>query len=499
MDTLFTYSDKEAQLQRANRFLVTGYLIFFAIIVSIMWVFCAMGVRSIGLSMIITVMVAIFTTIIMILGKVLRSSNKLRYIVIPLTCVVNFFVSIAFNQGFMQLLSIFPLVACILFYDRKYMRVALAVYGTLEIVVSAMKISGNLNLENNSVVDQVFVMIVYFFLMLLLIMITKVASQFNNDTMAQSQAKQQELQLMMKDVMNVADEVRKGTENAMDIMNSLNTSSETVNGFMKNISSSTLSTAENIQTQTTMTANIQQAIESTLESSDRMVMVAKQSEELNDQSLQVMNELKEQSKLISETNTRVAASMDELKARTDSVKSIADTIFSISNQTNLLALNASIESARAGEAGRGFAVVADEIRQLAERTRSETESIATISDELSQTANAAASAVTHSMDATLAQDDMITQASECFTEINKNMQQLTNEIHDLANMLNSLSENNNAIVDNITNLSATTEEVTASSSQAADLSVENLENAENARTQLNNVLSVSHKLDKYMS
>ena len=65
-------------------------------------------------------------------------------------------------------------------------------------------------------------------------------------------------------------------------------------------------------------------------------------------------------------------------------------------------------------------------------------------------------------------------------------------------MLNSLSEANNQIVDNISNLSATTQQVTASSMQAADLSVENLDNAETAKQQLNTVLDVSHQLDKYM-
>ena len=45
---------------------------------------------------------------------------------------------------------------------------------------------------------------------------------------------------------------------------------------------------------------------------------------------------------------------------------------------------------------------------------------------------------------------------------------------------------------------ATTEEVTASSVQVADLSVENLNYAEQAKQKLDNVLAVSHELDKYI-
>lgn len=59
----------------------------------------------------------------------------------------------------------------------------------------------------------------------------------------------------------------------------------------------------------------------------------------------------------------------------DEIKTLANSIQSITSQTNLLALNASIEAARAGESGRGFAVVAGEIQDLAEQTRSIVENI----------------------------------------------------------------------------------------------------------------------------
>ena len=142
--------------------------------------------------------------------------------------------------------------------------------------------------------------------------------------------------------------------------------------------------------------------------------------------------------------------------------------------------------------------MADEIRQLAEKTRSETESIAQILDELFKNAEDAATAVSRSIEATNAQDSMIAKASESFSGMNENVNTLVQEIEGIDGMLNRLSDANNQIVDNISNLSATTEEVTASSVQVADLSVENLNNAEQAKQKLDNVLAVSHELDKYI-
>lgn len=494
----YRYADKTEQIKRANKFLVSGYTIYYLAILVIIWVSCLRGIRSVDFSVMLSVVTVISAIVPLLVGKKKSAVNRLRYVSIPGLLLVSFFVTFAFDESYVLFLGAFPLVGCVLFFDKKFIAVGSGCYGGLLLVVTVMRAMNGKFTDPRALGDWCFAVGCVYLLLVLIFLTTSVLNQFNHDTRHNSMQEQRKQKAILDDVILVADEVRKGTENVMNIVNELNESSEVVNGAMKDISDSTLSTAENIQMQTSMTKNIQDSIEQTIESSENMVRVAKRSSELNDQSLSIMKQVRNQSDVISNTNSAVANAMSELRERTEAVKSIADTIFAISSQTNLLALNASIESARAGEAGRGFAVVADEIRELAEKTRLETESISAISTELSNTAEIAANAVKDSVNATTEQEQMIEKASESFNEMNENVNQLIAEIESIDVMLNQLSDANNQIVDNITNLSATTEEVTASSSQAADMTIENLDHAESAKEQLNNVLDVSHQLDKYM-
>ena len=133
--------------------------------------------------------------------------------------------------------------------------------------------------------------------------------------------------------------------------------------------------------------------------------------------------------------------MSELMNVIGQMQAVVSSINAISSQTNLLALNASIEAARAGEAGAGFAVVAEEIRQLADQTRALTSNMAEF---IGSIQNASKKSV-DSVDTTVNALDQINQNLSVIVEGNiENRKRLQ------------------AINENLTNIAATSEEISSS-------------------------------------
>lgn len=81
---------------------------------------------------------------------------------------------------------------------------------------------------------------------------------------------------------------------------------------------------------------------------------------------------------------KTADYITKLGGRSEEIGKILNVIDEITDQTTMLALNAAILAAQAGEHGKGFSVVADEIKELAERTSSSTQEIASLIQSVQQ-------------------------------------------------------------------------------------------------------------------
>ncbi len=497
MENKYKYATKEGQLIRANRFMLVGYSLFAVVVVALVWHSVLQGVRSTGYGILLTAIAVSAVLMMIVLRKKNPMSGAVKYVASVACGILALMTGYAFDGYYFRFLAAAPFVGCILYFDMKYVLFNTAMISVINILINVVHLSVEKRYTDLLAEEHIGATLAVVITMCIQAYTTLVLRKFNHDTRHSLMNEQEQQKETMDQVIHVAESVREGVEGAMNIVGDLNASTEVAHGAMQNISDSTQSTAESIQLQTEMTQNIQDSLNQTLERATQMVQVAKDTENLNNESLELMNYLQKQSQVIASTNEEVATSMEALQERTEAVKSIIGTILSISSQTNLLALNASIEAARAGEAGKGFAVVADEIRALAEKTKQETENIANILNELSQNAEGAAGAVTKSIDATNAQDELISKASASFNAVNGNVNQLIGDIDKVDDMLNDLSQANNRIVENILHLSATTEEVTAAAAQATEMSVKNLENAENTKKLLVDVIDVSHKLDEY--
>ena len=342
-------------------------------------------------------------------------------------------------------------------------------------------------------------MIVCVYLMLYVIYkVAQTTRVFSDDALGSVEEQSSKQKAMFEGILGVSQTVQQEAGKSSSLVDELVKVTESVATSMQEIAASSNTTALSIEEQNTMTQSIQSAIDETGERSKKMVDIAMNSNESIQENIQVMEELKEQSRQIAKTNHEVTEAMNRLQNKTKEVEEIAGMILNISSQTNLLALNASIESARAGEAGRGFAVVADQIRQLAEQTRNSTEEITRIINELNENANEVVVSVESSVEAAESQNGKILSAAEAFGKLNENMTELITDINSMDQQIYGLSESNNKIVENISQLSAVTEEVTASAEQVHGMSEQNLRYAEQVKEAIGKIEGTTDEMKQYL-
>ena len=242
---------------------------------------------------------------------------------------------------------------------------------------------------------------------------------------------------------------------------------------MKEVTQGTTGTATAIQLQMEKTSEIQSAIESVTQFSEQMDVNLECTKQELVQAQNEIDHLIQCVNISNEENGRVSSELKELHVYTEQMNSITQMIGEITTQTSLLSLNASIEAARAGEAGKGFAVVASEISTLATQTQDATEKISELIENISAKIAKVVKLVEVMITNSNSQNTAANCSADSFGKIHVATQQVCENSSQLKEMIKQLSEANQGIVEGFGNISSSTQEETAHSSETLERNAEN--------------------------
>lgn len=442
----------------------------------------------------------VMTIVVMAVGVVMfikfsQSVLYARYVGIAFA-VVYFAMMLLAASG-----SVFPymvpfLICLVLTMDVLAIRVTSVIFVVTNLIRVAMTMAGAS--DPNDVIESVMIEVIITILVCIaanqgIKLLTRFFEESTGEVMA---AADQNTAMTLK-IMDVVRNVEHNAESMAQDLEDISGATLAVSSAMDDISTGVTGTAEAIQEQNKQTQDIQDILDETQNRTTAIVQITNEAKDSLDSGTQALQALFNHVSESIETGASMQEASIKLQEKSEEVRGITNIILGISSQTNLLALNASIEAARAGEAGRGFAVVAEEIRNLAEQTRQETENITRIIDALSENAQLVTDKVAVSVEISDKENVAAKEASDKLAEITEKIDTLTGHIREVDEMMKSLLSSNNAIVDSITTLSASSQEISASTQEACTTSERNVQLVNAFSAAMENILQQMESLQTY--
>ena len=324
----------------------------------------------------------------------------------------------------------------------------------------------------------------------------KRVENIGNANIGKADYEKEQSEKLLQTTLEVAASINEGVKGALEETEGLHNAILVTQQSMENLNGGANETAQAIMEQQESTNAIDRGIQE-VESVAGAIMdeLASTADCLN-VGTEGMTELLNQVKVSQTAGEAVAKEMAELREDAGQMESIVGIISSVSDQTALLALNASIEAARAGEAGRGFAVVAGEISKLASQTNNATAEINKLIEDIGKSIGEVIAAVDELLNSNEIQNQSVGRTAENFDRIRNSAGVISKHAEQLKATVDMTAVANTKVVQNIDNVSAVTQEVSASATETLDGCNMNLESIEKLMRIMEQLGTEAKKLEK---